>query len=98
MRPSRIHTEDHIVEIIPVYKPGADPDESVPALQPIHTIGEVTNHAGTGEPERLAIDVRCSQVLDWAQSIGLPQSIVQNDPQVIPDEPSSSLYLIVKLY
>lgn len=70
-----------IVEIIPVYKSGADALEAVPAQRSISAI-EVP------DPEtRKTLSIRCSQVIDWAQSIALGGT-----------ENVMELYLIVKVY
>ena len=70
-----------IVEIIPVYKSGADAQEAVPAQRSISAI-EVPDN----ETEK-TLSFRCSQVIDWAQSIDLGGA-----------ENGMELYLIVKVY
>lgn len=74
---------ERIIEIVPVYTPGADTSEAVPALQPIHAIGRFQ---GSGSR---SLTVQCSQVLDWANSLGI-------DGTGNGDQPS--LFLIVKVY
>ena len=75
-------TDPRIVEIIPVYKSGADADEAVPAQRSISAIKEPDK--GTGGK---TLSIQCSQVIDWAQSIDLGGT-----------ENSKELYLIVKVY
>lgn len=70
-----------IVEIIPVYKSGADALEAVPAQRSISAI-EVPD-----KETRKTLSIRCSQVIDWAQSIALGGT-----------ENGMELYLIVKVY
>ncbi len=74
---------ERIIEIVPVYTPGADTSEAVPALQPIHAIGRFQGS------ESRSLTVQCSQVLDWANSLGI-------DGTGNGDQPS--LFLIVKVY
>ena len=71
-----------IVEIIPVYKSGADATEAVPAQRSISAIEQATDVGNTS-----TLSIRCSQVIDWAQSIDLGGT--GNDME---------LYLIVKVY
>lgn len=78
-----------IVEIIPVYKSGADATEAVPAQRSISAI-EVPDK-GTGK----TLSIRCSQVIDWAQSIALGGG-VNGDGNPVPND--MELYLIVKVY
>lgn len=73
-----------IVEIIPVYKSGADDTEAVPAQRSISAIKE-PNKEPDGNGKTLSI--QCSQVIDWAQSIALGGT-----------ENGMELYLIVKVY
>ena len=57
---------DHrIVEIIPVYKSGADAQEAVPAQRSISAIEAPDKETGK------TLSIQCSQVIDWAQSIDL---------------------------
>lgn len=82
-----------IIEIIPVYTPGADTSEAVPALQPIHAMGDFRdgdNWDGDNDAYLDSITVQCSQVLDWAASLGLGEKTV--------GDPSAELYLIIKVY
>lgn len=90
---------DRIVEIIPVYRPGADATEAVPALQPIHAIGQYSS-----SNDRKVLSVQCTQVIDWAASLGIGE---QSGEVVEPTEPgsdepvpaqSAELYLLVKVY
>lgn len=74
---------ERIIEIVPVYTPGADTSEAVPALQPIHAIGGFQDFGSR------SLTVQCSQVLDWANSLGI-------DGTGNGDQPS--LFLIVKVY
>ena len=77
-----------IVEIIPVYKSGEDAQEAVPAQRSISAIAD----ADTDTKKTLSI--RCSQVIDWAQSIDLGGVSQEGNP-----EPNGmELYLIVKVY
>lgn len=71
-----------IVEIIPVYKSGADATEAVPAQRSISAIKEPNKETG-GK----TLSIKCSQVIDWAQSIDLGGT-----------ENGMELYLIVKVY
>ena len=77
-----------IVEIIPVYKSGADAQEAVPAQRSISAIVIDTNANGT------QLTIKCSQVIDWAQSIDLDP--VNGDGNPVPN--GMELYLIVKVY
>lgn len=70
-----------IVEIIPVYKSGADASEAVPAQRSISAIEVPDKETGK------TLSIRCSQVIDWAQSIALGGT-----------ENVMELYLIVKVY
>ena len=54
-----------IVEIIPVYKSGADATEAVPAQRSISAIEVPDKETGK------TLSIQCSQVIDWAQSIAL---------------------------
>ena len=72
-----------IIEIVPVYTPGADTSEAVPALTPIHAIG---GFQGSGSR---SLTVQCSQVLDWANSLGIDGTGNGNQPD---------LFLIIKVY
>lgn len=78
-----------IVEIIPVYKSGADATEAVPAQRSISAIetAKVVENKST-------LSIRCSQVIDWAQSIDLDP--VNSDGNPVPN--GMELYLIVKVY
>lgn len=78
-----------IVEIIPVYKSGADADEAVPAQRSISAIAIDTNANGT------QLTIKCSQVIDWAQSIDLGGTSGSQD---MPTGNGMELYLIVKVY
>ena len=77
-----------IVEIIPVYKSGADAQEAVPAQRSISAIAIDTNANGT------QLTIKCSQVIDWAQSIDLDPVSSEGNP--VPN--GMELYLIVKVY
>jgi hypothetical protein len=92
-----------IVEIIPVYKSGADASEAVPAQRSISAI------AGADINNKSMLSIRCSQVIDWAQSIDLGGTVVTTeadpDGQEVPPESGNyvkpngmELYLIVKVY
>lgn len=94
-----------IVEIIPVYKSGADDTEAVPAQRSISAIAL----AETNNDGKSTLSIQCSQVIDWAQSIDLGGTVstTQDDPdaQEVPSEPGiyvkpngMELYLIVKVY
>lgn len=94
-----------IVEIIPVYKSGADDTEAVPAQRSISAIAL----AETNDDGKSTLSIQCSQVIDWAQSIDLGGTVstTQDDPgaQEVPSEPGiyvkpngMELYLIVKVY
>lgn len=77
--------DPRIVEIIPVYRSGADATEAVPAQRSISAIA-------MAEPDKLnnnksTLSIQCSQVIDWAQSIALGGT-----------ENGMELYLIVKVY
>lgn len=74
--------DPRIVEIIPVYKSGADASEAVPAQRSISAIKEPDKDNG-GK----TLSIPCSQVIDWAQSIAL--GVTENGME---------LYLIVKVY
>lgn len=77
-----------IVEIIPVYKSGADAQEAVPAQRSISAIATAeTNDGGK------TLSIQCSQVIDWAQSIDLGGTEGQD-----PTGNGMELYLIVKVY
>lgn len=73
--------DPRIVEIIPVYKSGADALEAVPAQRSISAIEVPDKETGK------TLSIRCSQVIDWAQSIALGGT-----------ENGMELYLIVKVY
>lgn len=73
--------DPRIVEIIPVYKSGADALEAVPAQRSISAIEVPDKETGK------TLSIRCSQVIDWAQSIALGGT-----------ENVMELYLIVKVY
>lgn len=94
-----------IVEIIPVYKSGADDTEAVPAQRSISAIAL----AETNNDGKSTLSIQCSQVIDWAQSIDLGGTVstTQDDPdaQEVPPESGiyvkpngMELYLIVKVY
>ena len=82
-----------IVEIIPVYKSGADADEAVPAQRSISAIAVAEQDKETGKS---MLSIRCSQVIDWAQSIDLGGTVVQGTPA--GNGNGMELYLIVKVY
>lgn len=85
-RPDVEHdTSTRVIEIIPVYRPGADMSEAVPALQSVHAIGQF----GGTTP---SCTVKCSQILDWASSIGVGEGALPGT-STLPN-----LYLIVKVY
>lgn len=77
-------TDPRIVEIIPVYKSGADDTEAVPAQRSISAIAKAVPDNDKRTP---TLSIRCSQVIDWAQSIALGGT-----------ENGMELYLIVKVY
>lgn len=82
-----------IVEIIPVYKSGADASEAVPAQRSISAI------AGADINNKSMLSIRCSQVIDWAQSIDLGGTVEIDNGSEISEEPNGmELYLIVKVY
>ena len=81
-----------IVEIIPVYKSGADAQEAVPAQRSISAIAIDTNANGT------QLTIKCSQVIDWAQSIDLGGTVASTEDQGNPVPNGMELYLIVKVY
>lgn len=83
-----------IVEIIPVYKSGADASEAVPAQRSISAIAGAVHDKETGKS---TLSIRCSQVIDWAQSIDLGGTVVQ-EGQDTPVGNGMELYLIVKVY
>lgn len=58
-------TDPRIVEIIPVYKSGADASEAVPAQRSISAIAQADTNT------KKTLSIQCSQVIDWAQSIDL---------------------------
>ena len=74
-------SDPRIVEIIPVYKSGADADEAVPAQRSISAIEVPDKETGK------TLSIKCSQVIDWAQSIALGGA-----------GNGMELYLIVKVY
>lgn len=76
-----------IVEIIPVYKSGADASEAVPAQRSISAIATAEHLIDNDNNPKLSI--RCSQVIDWAQSIDLGGT---------GGTVGMELYLIVKVY
>lgn len=80
-----------IVEIIPVYKSGADALEAVPAQRSISAIAKAVPDNKTGKS---TLSIRCSQVIDWAQSIDLGGTVVTEGQ----DGNGMELYLIVKVY
>ena len=85
-----------IVEIIPVYKSGADDSEAVPAQRSISAIA-------MAEPDELnnnksMLSIRCSQVIDWAQSIDLGGTVASTEGQGTSVSNGMELYLIVKVY
>lgn len=82
-----------IVEIIPVYKSGADADEAVPAQRSISAIAL----AETNNDGKSVLSIRCSQVIDWAQSIDLGGTVV-TEGQGTSTGNGMELYLIVKVY
>jgi hypothetical protein len=87
---------DRIVEIIPVYRSGADATEAVPALQPIHAIGQYSS-----SNNQKILSVRCTQVIDWAASLGIGEQsgVEPGDPGADPTPAQSAeLYLLVKVY
>ena len=77
-----------IVEIIPVYKSGADATEAVPAQRSISAIEKADTNT------KKTLSIQCSQVIDWAQSIDLDP--VNSDGK--PAQNGMELYLIVKVY
>ena len=81
--------DPRIVEIIPVYKSGADATEAVPAQRSISAIK--VPEKGTEN----TLSIRCSQVIDWAQSIALGGGV---SPEGKPVPNGMELYLIVKVY
>lgn len=83
-----------IVEIIPVYKSGADASEAVPAQRSISAIASAVLDNGTGKS---TLSIRCSQVIDWAQSIDLGGT-VGTEGQGTTTGNGMELYLIVKVY
>ena len=83
-----------IVEIIPVYKSGVDADEAVPAQRSISAIAVAGQDSETGKS---TLYIRCSQVIDWAQSIDLGGTVDQ-EGQDMPGVNGMELYLIVKVY
>lgn len=80
-----------IVEIIPVYKSGADAHEAVPAQRSISAIAQAVPD---NENRTSTLSIRCSQVIDWAQSIDLDP--VNSDGNPVQND--MELYLIVKVY
>lgn len=91
-------TEPRVVEIIPVYRSGADATEAVPALQPIHAIGQYSS-----SNDQKVLSVRCTQVRDWAASLGISEQsgviVEPGDPGADPTPAQSAeLYLLVKVY
>ena len=83
---------DRIVEIIPVYRPGADSTEAVPALQPIHAIGQYSS-----SNDQKVLSVQCTQVRDWAASLGIGEQSGVEPGDPTPAQ-SAELYLLVKVY
>lgn len=79
--------DPRIVEIIPVYKSGADASEAVPAQRSISAIATAEHLIDNDNNPKLSI--RCSQVIDWAQSIDLGGT---------GGTVGMELYLIVKVY
>lgn len=80
-------TVPRVVEIIPVYKSGADASEAVPVQHSISAIAESNNTR--------SLVIKCSQVIDWAQSIDLGGTVESGSEQV---SNGMELYLIVKVY
>lgn len=80
-----------IVEIIPVYKSGADAQEAVPAQRSISAITEPDKKTG-GK----TLSIQCSQVIDWAQSIDLGGTVATGGQDTTGN--GMELYLIVKVY
>lgn len=83
-----------IVEIIPVYKSGADAQEAVPAQRSISAIATAVPYNAT---EKSTLSIRCSQVIDWAQSIDLGGTVVTEGQDGSVGN-GMELYLIVKVY
>lgn len=85
-------SDPRIVEIIPVYKSGADASEAVPAQRSISAI-----ETATVVDNKSTLSIKCSQVIDWAQSIDLGSTVVTGG-QDTPADNVMELYLIVKVY
>lgn len=82
-----------IVEIIPVYKSGADASEAVPAQRSISAIATAELDK---ETKKSTLSIQCSQVIDWAQSIDLGGTVDTEGQD--PTGNGMELYLIVKVY
>ena len=89
-------TDPRIVEIIPVYKSGADAQEAVPAPQEAvpaqRSISAI--ETATVVDNKSTLSIQCSQVIDWAQSIALGGVSQEGEPV----SNGMELYLIVKVY